>query len=267
MAIGLEPDRHVYATGASPFARVDGDLGESIVLGAHFDTVPNSPGANDNATGIAMILAAARFLAELECRQRSVMFVLFDQEEIGLVGSRAFAQQLVASGEDVVAVHTIDQMGWDGDGDRAVELERPSEDLFEVYAGARASGAFSIPLVQTQTGSTDHVAFREQGLAAIGLTEEFVSGDTTPHYHMASDTFATVNLDYLASTTELFLYTLARMVRGEIAAASRFDAPGGSVEGVGAAVGGALDAETTASGGRCFVRPGSGDPAVAAPSR
>ena len=216
--LGYHVEAHIYGTGENPYARLDGDGDEVVVIGAHFDTVPGSPGANDNATGVAMVLAAARYLADVDCRRRDVIFVLFDQEEIGLVGSRAFAQFLVSSGDDVVAVHTIDQMGWDNDVDRAVELERASAGLAGVYSDAKSAGGLTMPLVQTQTGSTDHVAFREQGFRAIGLTEEFVSGDTTPHYHLSTDTIPTVDFGYLASTSELFLLTLARVVRGESAA-------------------------------------------------
>lgn len=216
--LGYQAESQTYSTGTNPYARLDGDGDEVIVVGAHFDTVPDSPGANDNATGVAMVLAAARFLAEVDCRQRDVIFVLFDQEEIGLVGSAAFAQFLVNSGDNVVAVHTIDQMGWDQDGDRAIELERASANLAGIYAQARNAGGYDMPLQETGTGSTDHVSFRDQGYRAIGLTEEFVGGDTTPHYHLPSDTTGTVDFDYLASTSELFLVTVARVARGELAA-------------------------------------------------
>jgi Zn-dependent M28 family amino/carboxypeptidase len=136
-----------------------------------------------------------------------VIVVFFDQEEIGLVGSDAFAAFLVAQGLDVVAAHTIDQMGWDADGDRTVELERADPGLFRLYDAASSALPAQVPLTPTDTGFTDHVSFRAYGFDAIGLTEEFVSGDTTPHYHLPSDTFATVDLEYLHSSTRLVLQT------------------------------------------------------------
>ena len=183
----------------------------AIGLGAPCDTVPGSPGANDNASGVALVLAAARLLADVRCRDARVYFALFDQEEVGLVGSWHFAEMLASSGLDVEA-HTIDQMGWDADGDRAVELERPSPGMLADYQAARAAGGFSMPLTETDTGSTDHVRFREHGIPAVGLTEEFVSGATTPHYHQPSDTYPTVDFDYLASTTALVVTTLERAI-------------------------------------------------------
>lgn len=212
--LGLTPQLHTYDTGANVYAVIPATTGsgETVVFGAHFDTVSASPGANDNATGVAATLALARYLTGVPCRSRDAIVVLFDQEEIGLVGSRAFAGKLVDDGTAIEAVHTIDQMGWDQDGDRAVELERPDPGLYQLYADTVAAAVLDIPLIQTQTGSTDHVAFRERGFDAIGLTEEYVSGDTTPHYHLPSDTYDTVDFAYLASTTELLHELFARLV-------------------------------------------------------
>ena len=144
----------------------------NIVIGAHFDSVPGSPGANDNATGVAFVLAVARYLTSVDCRQSNVYFVLFDEEEIGLVGSYQFAQFLSNQGTDVVSVHTIDQMGWDQDNDLAVELERPSGNLYSEWVQSKTAAGLSMTLHQTDTGQTDHVSFRQFGFAAIGITEE-----------------------------------------------------------------------------------------------
>ena len=205
-SLGLHVERHAYAPqGTNIVGRLAATQpgGRTVVVGAHFDSVPGSPGANDNATGVAFVLSLARYLSEIECRSHDVLFVGFDQEEIGLVGSEAYAAHLVDTAEDVLAVHTIDQMGWDEDGDRAIELERADPGLYEFYEEASTTLPFPVPLQATNTGFTDHVSFRSYGFEAIGLTEEFVSGDTTPHYHLASDTYDTVNLDYLASTCVL----------------------------------------------------------------
>jgi Zn-dependent M28 family amino/carboxypeptidase len=186
----------------------------TLVFGAHYDTVPGSPGANDNATGIAVALALARQLQDVPCRRFDVIVALFDQEEIGLVGSAAFAQALVDADEPVISVHTIDQQGWDADGDRRIEIERPDAGLLEFYADASADLPEPIELVPTRTGSTDHVSFRAAGFAAVGITEEYVSGDTTPHYHAPSDTFDTIDFAYLVSSTTLVNHAFARALSG-----------------------------------------------------
>jgi Zn-dependent M28 family amino/carboxypeptidase len=136
-------------------------------------------------------------------RSRNVYVVFFDEEERGMWGSRSFAQMLREEGKAVVAVHTIDQMGWDADGDGAIELELPHEGAEELYdEAARAVGFTSTIHVTTETGS-DHSAFRRMGMPAVGLTEEYRNGDTTPHIHRPSDTWDTVDYEYLARATRL----------------------------------------------------------------
>ncbi len=214
-SLGLDGALHSYSdTGTNVYATLPAaaPTDQTVVVGAHFDTVPFSPGANDNATGVAMVLSLGRWLDAIPCRELNVILVLFDEEEIGLVGSEAFAAWLLTQPLDVISVHTIDQMGWDADGDRALELERADEGLFELYEQAEPLVPPDTPLIPTNTGFTDHVSFRALGFLAVGLTEEFVSGDTTPHYHLPSDTFDTVDLSYLASSTALLHVTIGGLV-------------------------------------------------------
>ncbi len=183
---------------------------EYIVLGAHFDTVGDSPGASDNATGMAVVYSVVKKLADLDQRNKNVMLVFFDDEEIGLRGSREFAKKIKNEGLNVHSVHTVDQMGWDEDGDRAIELELPTDYLQQQYEDMAAN--FDIPVHVTSVGSTDHSAFRNEGFKAIGLTEEYVNGDTTPHIHQETDTYDTVNFEYLASSTDLMFRVIREML-------------------------------------------------------
>lgn len=223
--LGYEARFDDYGTGINVFAELPATSPtvNTIVLGAHFDTVPGSPGANDNATGVAMVLAAARHARELDCRSQNLLFVLFDEEELGLIGSDYFAQLLANPSFEstITAVHTIDQNGWDNDGDRAFELERADLDLAAWYTSARTIAGATMPILETMTGATDHVSFRTHGFSAIGVTEEYVNGDTTPHYHLSSDTYETVNRDYLASTTRVFLTMLTEQLSAGLTTARR----------------------------------------------
>ena len=209
-ALGVTATLDDYGDGANVVGRLAATTASAdwIVVGAHFDSVSDSPGANDNATGTAAVLAVARGLAALPCRDRGVMFVLFDQEEIGLVGSTVFAGRQFQIGTPITAVHTIDQVGWDADGDRRFEIEQPTAPLWAEYqAGAAAIG---VTVVRTPSAGTDHEAFRERGFAAVGVTEEFLSGDTSPHYHTSTDTPATIAIPYTALATRLVTYVVAR---------------------------------------------------------
>lgn len=209
-AAGIAAERHLYGMGANVVARLPGsDPGAGwILVGAHFDTVSGSPGANDNATGVAAVLATARLLHDT-CRRRGVIVAFFDQEEIGLIGSTYLAQDLFTAGEDIVAVHTVDQVGWDEDGDRTFEIELPTTALLASYEAAAGDLGFAIR--QTSTSGTDHTAFRDQGYDAVGVTEEYIGGDTTPHYHLASDTYASMSqyLDFTGDAVRLVSRVIA----------------------------------------------------------
>jgi Zn-dependent M28 family amino/carboxypeptidase len=199
--IGWPATESPFSGGANVIATIPATMGDrdEIILGAHFDTVMNSPGANDNASGTAVVLAVARYLKDMPCRTAPVTIVLFDLEETGLFGSRAFA--MLRQPATVRAVHTIDQVAWDDDNDRRFELEVPTSELELEWRNAASRVGVSV--VTTNTQGTDHQAFRERGFAAMGLTEEYVGGDTSPHRHAATDTVGTVNMPYLTLAAKL----------------------------------------------------------------
>jgi hypothetical protein len=212
-ALGLEVELHDYGTGRNVVARLPATRGDGaglIVVGAHFDGVAAGPAAADNATGTALVVAAARFLRGVTPRDRAVELVLFDQEEVGLVGSGLYAARLVADGVEVDSVHVFDMLSFDGDGDGAAELWSPAPGLAALYAEHGA--ALGIPTSAVTFAYSDHQSFLDRGLPAIGVSEEFVGGDATPHYHQATDTYDNVDFAHLASITGLALTVLADRV-------------------------------------------------------
>jgi hypothetical protein len=124
--LSLTALEHNYGSGTNVYAQLASTSGgtQAVVIGAHYDSGTVSPGANDNATGVAAVYAVARYAAQLPCRSKALIFALFDEEEVGLVGSEQFATKLKNDATMVHSVHTIDQMGWDQDCDRAIEATR-----------------------------------------------------------------------------------------------------------------------------------------------
>lgn len=137
-ALSLTPRRHDYRLpninglvdlllapyrGTNVYAVIESTVPstEYVVVGAHYDTVPGCPGAIDNASGVALVYALAHKLSRLEERRLNFIVVFFDQEEDDEVGSRAFAQYLARMSYEVHSVHITDLVGWDEDGDFAVE--------------------------------------------------------------------------------------------------------------------------------------------------
>lgn len=174
---------------------------EYVVLGAHYDSVRDCPGASDNATGVVVVMTIAKTLYQLENRSKNFIFVLFDQEERGMRGSRAFAQKLKDEKKNVHSVHTIDQMGWDEDGDSAFELEIPYDSAVELYEEAVRLRGKPLKIHVTNERGSDHSSFRRLEFKAVGITEEYRNSDTTPHIHKPSDTYDTINFEYLLSKT------------------------------------------------------------------
>lgn len=206
-AQGYTVETHRYRNqGENVFVRLlaDSPTDEWVLLGAHLDSVRNA-GADDNGTGSAAVLEAATVLKQLSGRKVNLMFAFFDEEELGLIGSAAMAKEFRKQGLKLTSVHTADMVGYDSDKDGTVEVERPDGNLWDYYQMVNRNHDLKVPLVRTNSGDTDHVAFRAQGFASVGVCEEWVGGDTTPHYHRKTDTFSTINLDFLTSTTRLLV--------------------------------------------------------------
>jgi hypothetical protein len=93
-AIAFQLRLHRRLTGANLLARLPGDGDRpTVVVGAHLDTVDGSPGADDNASGVAALLEIARLLSGL-ARPPAVTLMFFDMEELGMIGSRFAARRL-----------------------------------------------------------------------------------------------------------------------------------------------------------------------------
>lgn len=224
--IGIEPQRHDYRhRNVNPLvdlllapyrgSNIYGVLPAAdaarpyVIVGAHYDTVPDSPGAIDNATGVALVMAAARQLSGQSDRRFNYVFVMFDQEEDDEVGSRAFADWIGKQGWPVHSVHVADLAGWDSDGDRAVEVQSPGPMLERHYR--RAAERLGIPLYVTRGASSDNRSFLAAGHPTAGVWEEWDHDDSTPHLHSPGDRYETVDFGFLASTTALVIEVLSRL--------------------------------------------------------
>jgi Peptidase family M28 len=224
--IGLETQEHPYEVtlshvkpsrnplkGTNLFVNIPASIksSEYVILGAHYDTVEESPGAMDNATGCALIYSIAKQVLQIPNRKKNVIVVFFDQEEVGHAGSYAFANYLKEAGFDVHSVHTFDMIGWDRDGDRNIELELPTAELEALYR--KNADVFNIMAYKTETSETDHREFRNSGFNAIGIGGEYKNGDTSPHHHRPTDRMETVDFEYLAFVTTLVYAVIEELMR------------------------------------------------------
>lgn len=195
---------NVYATLAATEV-----TNEYIVLGAHYDSGKRSaPGAIDNATGIALISTILKSMKNLTYRSKNLLVVFFDQEEEELIGSSAFAELLLTKDWEINSIHCFDMVGWDGDGDFAMEDFSADPVLLDLYR--KSAEKFSIPMkeitidpVGYDNSSTDFDVFVPYGFKVIGSGECFYHRDYSPYKDTPEDTYQTVNFPYLLSCTRL----------------------------------------------------------------
>ena len=183
-----------------------GPSDEYVILGAHYDSDPGSPGAVDNGSGVALVYGLAASLSQLQSRKLNFIAVFFDQEEDDEIGSKAFVKYLQTLPYTIHSAHIFDLIGWDEDGDKAVEVQSPGPLLEKLYKEAAAR--LNIPLYITEGASSDNESFLEAGYHAALMSEEWFNDDSSPYYGKPGDTYETVDFAYLASSTALALEVL-----------------------------------------------------------
>ena len=144
---------------------------EIIVIGAHYDSIVGSPGANDNASGVAGLLALARFFAE-KSTARTLRFVAFTNEEppyfqTDQMGSRVYARRCKPSGDNIVGMICLETIGCFSDEENSQKYPLPFS-LFYPTTGnfiAFVANAKSAPLAKQVVGSfRRHAKFPFRGL-------------------------------------------------------------------------------------------------------
>lgn len=188
------------------------------IICAHYDTVADYC-ADDNATGTAAVLEAARILST-QCLDNTIVYALWDEEEIGLRGSQFYANQAVSNGDNILGVLNLDMMGYDSDapgtpGDNQFDIDYRNiagsvamkDDIISVLN----SYTFDLSVVEVfpGTSASDHASFWFAGngstdaFSAVLLGESWETNDQTPFYHTSADRFATIDLPYFHEMTKL----------------------------------------------------------------
>ncbi len=219
--LGYQVEMQEYKVEGKPVANLEAErigtslAGEIVVVGAHYDSVFGTPGANDNASGVAGLLEIARLLATEEL-SRTVRFVAFVNEEppfflTGDMGSRVYASRSRRRGEDIVAMLSIETIGYYSEVSGSQHYPfpfsyfYPSTANFIGFVGnfssrrlvRRAIGTFrehtrfpseglAAPEWVTGVGWSDHWAFWQEGYPAIMVTDTALF--RYDHYHTPQDT-------------------------------------------------------------------------------
>lgn len=185
---------------------------ECVIVGAHGDHLGKIgdilfPGADDNASGSAVVMEIAQAFAATKPRpRRSVVFALFGGEEIDIVGARYMAEHLPAPFKKVSLVINFDMVG-EGSGARASCSPKPEELKQVILAADKQVKIISGEIRMSdpkRIGGTDHTAF------AVLLkcpTAAFFSNGPHLYYHEPKDTIYRVNPDIMAQIARLAYLT------------------------------------------------------------
>jgi Zn-dependent M28 family amino/carboxypeptidase len=228
-AHGLQPAAQRFQSMGRPVRNIEvnpRDRAAVVVVGAHYDSVPGSPGADDNASAVAALIELAGMLAAENLPVRFVAFV--NEEEPYFMGpdmgSWVSARRSRERGEPVRAMLSLEMLGYYRDEPRSqrypplLGLLYPDRGDFIAFVGdlgARSlvrsairafrknarfpSQGVAAPAFVPGVTRSDHWSFRDQGFAAIMVTD--TAYNRNPHYHRASDTPATLDYERLARVT------------------------------------------------------------------
>ncbi len=213
-------DQWWSATGRNVFAKQPGTEfpNRYYIICAHYDDMPSgtiAPGADDNASGTAAVLEAARILTQYSF-PFTIMYALWDEEEQGLVGSAYFANQAAAAGDSILGVINLDMIAWDSNNDFVAEIHtRPvanSMDLTNEMTDVNATYNVGISLNIINPGLTasDHASFWNKNYSAILLIERYY-GDFNAYYHTVNDKIQYFNLPYFHKMSKLAIGTLTKL--------------------------------------------------------
>jgi len=234
-ASGYTPRRQTFEVSKLPISNIEATLpgttcaDEIVVIGAHYDTVADCPGANDNGTGVAAVLELARRFCQRP-QARTVRFVAFVNEEppffkTAQMGSSVYANAAKAAGEHVKGMLALETMGYysDARGSQSypgpvgwmypdignfigfVADVRSARLLWKARRAFKRRTSFpvqsaALPAQIPGVGWSDHWAFWQAGYAAMMITD--TAPFRYPWYHTSGDTPDKIDYDKLADVVD-----------------------------------------------------------------
>ena len=213
-----------------------------LVIGAHYDTVPSTPGADDNASGVAALLELAGELGRERLR-RALRLVFFVNEEPPFfpdagMGSAFYADTLAREGVDVHVMVSLEMLGYYSDAANTqkyppgLSLLYPDRGDFIGFVGNLSSRhrlrevkrafvastdfpceSLSAPEWTVVVGLSDHRSFWKHGYPGLMITDTAFMRN--PHYHQETDTADTLDYGRFARVTEGIVRAVRRLGMGE----------------------------------------------------
>ncbi|MBD2292096.1 M28 family peptidase [Anabaena sphaerica FACHB-251] len=236
---GWKPQIETFPTGVNIFAQQQGTdkTAGAILIAAHYDTVNLSPGADDNATGVAVVLEIARLFAD-HPTPKTLQLAFFDKEEAGLLGSQAFVKQ-AARLKNIRGVIVMDMVGYacytpgcqqypaglpvtppSDKGDfLAVVGDMEHLPLLNTFAVKNTNqnlpAVLTLPipfkgLLTPDTLRSDHAPFWYQGVGAVLVTD--TANLRSPNYHQPNDLPKNIQGSFFTGAAQIIVNSTTRLL-------------------------------------------------------
>jgi len=180
-----------------------------------------APGADDNASGAAAVLEAARVLSQYRFNH-TLIFIAFSGEEQGLYGSAHYAQAAKAAGMAIGGVINLDMVGYNIACDKLDVLgDPPSAWLVDEMLANNTQysiGLVTERVIDASIWYSDHSSFWNQGYNALLVIEDYQLRTSncytaTTYYHTVNDLYSTLNMNLVTKGTRLAVATLAELAQ------------------------------------------------------
>jgi len=192
---------------------------KKYIICAHYDDMPSgstAPGADDNASGTAAVIEAARIFTQYQSKY-TIIYALWDEEEQGLIGSAYYAQQAHNAGDSIMGVINMDMIAWDNDNDGVGEIHirnyANSTSLKDIMVQVNTTYSVGVipSIINPGATASDHASFWNNGYGALLLIEEYYGGDFNNYYHTINDKILYFNQPYFHKMSRLALGTVATL--------------------------------------------------------
>ncbi|WP_284694776.1 M28 family peptidase [Geomonas sp. Red32] len=249
--LGYQVERHPFTDHGETYHNLiasrpgSPETGGRVLVVAHFDSVSVSPGADDNASGVAVLLELARVLEAVRFKRR-VELVAVNLEEpslhdgFALKGSAALARRAREEGWEIEGVLVLESVGFAGDvpqaapplpvaaptvGDfLAVVANEASAKVLQLFCGEVKRLGISLPLfplavpgngeILPDSRRSDHAPFWDLGYPALMLTD--TADLRNPNYHAPTDTIGTLNIPFATEVCRATLAAVMALAEGEV---------------------------------------------------
>jgi hypothetical protein len=185
----------------------DVDSDAVFVISAHYDTIRQSPGANDDGSGVAALLAIANITASFSCNH-TIRFIAVSGEEVGTYGSFWDAKHAYTAGENIVAVLNIDMIGYaNASVEHLMQMFCPERSRWLVdficEVAERYEAYFELLPLYTGQYPSDHKSYNDFGFDGVQFVQ--VEPEKATWFHSPDDTLDKITYPYLVNMTRLIL--------------------------------------------------------------